>query len=203
MDERKDKVGKFIYRKLSQITALSDQGEGKEMLSLLRKGVGHVPGDDPKLLGVILIDMPEEFFSKGTEPTKEEWACYIALTLYAMHQQGNSPKLNSMNSGNKISLGKAMAEYALLSGDSNAQQRMAVMLQALATSKDMKEFSYHLKTVIQLLKTKGIALNYPRLAEDIYDYQFEDRKSGIFLKWGQDFFNTNGEKNKESSKKGE
>lgn len=195
---KEKEVGQFMNRKLSYLEAISNQGEGKAIYSKLRRGLGRAPGEDPELLGALLIDMPEEFLSKGSEPTREEWACYISMTLYAMHQQGNDPNIKSLNTQENVSLGAAMATYVQQAGDSNAQKRMAVRLQMLNTSKDMKEFSYHLKSIIQLLKTKGIALNYSKLAEDLYLCQNQDRKSGVFLRWGQDFYRTaaNTEENK-------
>ena len=187
---RKEEISSFVYRKILYITAVSDTGEGKAILSKLRRGIGHAPGEIPELLGVILTDMPEKFMAKGdnTEPTKEEWACYAALTLFAMHQQGNDLKKDPVNVSEDVSMGRAMSEYVSFSGDSNARERMAVKLQTLASAKDIKELNYYLKSVIQLLKTKGISLNYPQLAKDIYECQFEDSRFHVFLRWGQDFY---------------
>ena len=198
---REYELKQFMGRKLSYLTDVSDQSEGKAMLSKLRRGIGHTPGDDPEVLGVVLTGMPYEFMSENAEPTREEWACYISLTLYAMHQQGNDPKIRAMNSQEDVSIGRAMANYVQLSEDSNAQKRMEVKLQALGTSKDMKEFSYHLKSIIQLLKTKGIALNYSQLAQDIYLFQAQRSRSGVFLRWGQDFYRTAGNTKENNTEK--
>lgn len=181
-------IVRFTYRKLAYVRAAAQTGEGKGILATLRKGTGHEPGDMPELFGILLDDMPEEFMSETIQPTKEEWACFTALTLYAMHQQGNDVKTAPMDTEDAVSIGKAMADFALSLKDSNAKKRMAVKLQALASSKDMGEFSYHLRNVIKLLKTKGIRLNYAELAGDIYYYQIPEYKSGVFLKWGQDFY---------------
>ena len=188
MMSRAGEIRRFMSGKLAYISAIADQGEGKAVLAALRKGLGHAPGEIPEVLGLILEDMPESFMSKGTKPTDEEWACYTALTLFAMHQQGNEIKTRSMHTEKPISIGSAMSMYAAVLSDANAKKRMAVKLKALSTSKDAGELSYHLKSVIQLLKTEGIALNYSRLASDIYEFQFPDARSGICLKWGQDFY---------------
>ena len=166
----------------------SGQSEGVRVLATLRKGIGHKPGDIPELFGILLMDMPVDFMSKGVTPTREEWACYIALTLYAMHQQGNDPRKDSANTDRNISIGSAMSDYVRMSDDGNARSRMAAKLQMLSSSKDMDEFSYHLRSIIKLLKAKGIAVNYARLSGDIYDFQLPDRQAGVFLKWGQDFY---------------
>lgn len=192
---RENDIIHFMENKLEYISEISDQGEGKAYLAKLRKGIGHSPGEVPELMGILLIDMPEEFISEGKGVSKEEWACYTALTLFAMHQQGNDVKKNPMNIDQKgvsivkrTSIGTAMRNYVLREEDSNTMDRMAFRLQALGTSKDMKELSYHMKSIIQLLKTEEIPLNYPRLAVDVYEYQFQERQADVRLKWGQDFY---------------
>lgn len=61
----------------------------RAQLAMLRRGVGKKPGDLPELWGILFGDLPEEFLSVSGEPTREEWAVYTALTLYALHQQGS------------------------------------------------------------------------------------------------------------------
>lgn len=197
---REEEVYSFVKYKINYLISVSGQGEGKELFARLRKGVGRSPGDMPELFGILLTGMPEEFMSKGAEPTKEEWSCYIALTLFAMHQQGNDPKMVSMNTlDDHSSVGTAMAQYVSRSDDDNALKRMAVRLETLATSKDMGEMSYYLKSLIQIFKSKEIQLNYPKLAKEMYICQFPERKKGVFLRWGQDLFvNKNINKEKEN-----
>lgn len=185
---RRTEIIQFMNKKLAYINAVSESGEGKAMFASLRKGAGRIPGESPELFGVLLTDMPEEFLSESGTPTKEEWACYTALTLYAMHQQGNNPKIWCANTKKSMSIGAALAKYAALAADGNAYKRMALKLQALSSSKDMAEFSWHLKSIINLLKTRGVQLNYADFAGDIFLYQIEERRSGLFLKWGQDFY---------------
>lgn len=206
---RKIEVEKYVRKKIRYITVVSKSGRNSGssgagfMLATLRRGVGGIPGEDPGILGLILTDMPEDFFSKADaytgicKPTEAEWACYTALTLYALHQQGNDPTLVPMHMENR-SLGTAMAMYAYTSGDANAVSRMVIKLKTLASAKDMEEFSYHLKTVVRLLKGKSIALDYGRLAGDIYQFQFFDSRSDLFLKWGQDYYSNKNSNNKDS-----
>lgn len=87
---KKADIKSFVGKKISMFQAEAGKGDGKAMLANLRRGVGHEPGELPQLFGVILLDMPEEFMSGSGIATKEEWACYIALTLYALHQQGHT-----------------------------------------------------------------------------------------------------------------
>lgn len=94
-----------------------------------------------------------------------------------------------MHSDEEISIGTAMVNLiATYDGDPNAEQRMVQKLRTLATSADMKELSYHLRGIVQLLKSNSISLNYKKLAGDLYEMQFPEGKKRVCLRWGQDFF---------------
>lgn len=186
---KKTEIENFVGRKIHILQAEADSGSGKAMLANLRRGIGHEPGELPQLFGILLADMPEDFWSKSGIATKEEWVCYAVLTLYALHQQGYDAGSQPMHTDEEVSMGKAM--YRLLAafeGDPNAEQRIVQKLRTLATSVDMKELSHHLRGIVQLLKSNGISINYKRLAGDLYEMQFPDGKRQVCLRWGQDFY---------------
>ena len=156
----------------------------KAALANLRRGVGHLPGELPELWGSFLQDMPQEFFSRSGEPTAAEWAVYLALTLYAMHQQGHETPMCIPGEG----LGRAVRRLSDRKGedpqDSGAYRRFC----ALITAGSMEELSHHLRGLIQLLSSEGLALDYPKLALDLYLLQLTDSASGVKLRWGQEYF---------------
>ena len=195
---KKDEVAQFVERKIHFLQEGKDGGENKAALANLRRGVGCEPGELPQLFGIILMDLPEKFMSEDGVPTKEEWSCYIALTLYALHQQGNETGNQPMHTEERKNLGEAMWELASSYEDSNAEQRMLQRMRMLSTSADMKELSYHLRGVVQLLKSKGIPLNYRILAADLYELQCLDGKKHVHLRWGQSFFQRKARSNSSS-----
>ena len=156
----------------------------KAALANLRRGVGRLPGELPELWGSFLQDMPQEFFSRSGEPTAAEWAVYLALTLYAMHQQGHETPMCIPGVG----LGRAVRRLSDRKGedpqDSGAYRRFC----ALITAGSMEELSHHLRGLIQLLSSEGLALDYPQLALDLYLLQLTDSASGVKLRWGQEYF---------------
>lgn len=77
----------YTAQRLRWLWALPDNQRRAE-LAKLRRGVGHAPGDLPELWGSFLRGMPESFQGRSG-PSYAEWAVYLALTLYAVHQQGN------------------------------------------------------------------------------------------------------------------
>lgn len=186
---KKTEVESFVGRKIHILQAEADLGSGKAMLANLRRGIGHEPGELPQLLGILLSDMPEEFWSKDGTATREEWVCYTVLTLYALHQQGYDVGSQPMHTDEGGSLGKALYRLqASYEGDPNAEQRIVQKLRTLTTSVNRQEMSHHLRGIVQLLKSKGIDMNYKRLAGDLYEMQSAEGKRQVCLRWGQDFY---------------
>ena len=194
----KGRIKEYITKKIFSLQNSVNDGYVKATLANLRRGIGSEPGEDLNLLGFILLDMPESFMSKSGVPTKEEWTCYITLTLYALHQQGYDIHNKSMHTNGERSLGGAMkALFSTYSkSDKNAEQRTLKKLQMLVSSVNMREFSVHLRSIVNLIKREAIPLNYAQLAGDIYDFQFEESKNRVSLRWGQDFY-----KNKKDDEK--
>lgn len=187
--------GKYAYqiRKLTQekIERLSMESPwSRAMLAKLRRGVGKQPGELPELFEVLLGNMPEELYGKGDEPSFSEWAIYTALTLFALHQQGKahpmsvSGKTEVKNSGN--SLGAAVG--FLVKQDRDREPAIKRRFDAVATANVFTEFAHHARGMIQLLRAEDITLDYPRLAEDLFWYQFVGKRNYIRLRWGEDYY---------------
>lgn len=157
----------------------------KAQLAKLRQGVGHVPGELPNLWGTFLLEMPEALQSKTNEdgPTKAEWAIYLAITLYALHQQGQRECMHKTSMG----LGKA-ARLLVPPGQEPGESSIQKRFNALATATQMPELSHHLRGMIQLLRAGGIPLDYVQLAADLYDLQYPETIPCVRLHWGQDFY---------------
>ena len=160
-----------------------DQSGSKAQLAQLRRGVGKSPGELPELWGAFLKNMPEELMGKDGKPSYAEWAVYTALTLFALHQQGQSDPMNEEGEENR--LGRAMRKLVRSAED---EENIRRKLSIAARSDDMAELSYHLKTLVRLLGNDNIRLDYVDLAKDLYWFQFENHTDRIRLKWGQDFY---------------
>lgn len=159
------------------------QSGSKAQLAQLRRGVGKSPGELPELWGAFLKNMPKELMGKDGKPSYAEWAVYITLTLFALHQQGHSDPMNEGGEENR--LGQAMRKLVRSAED---EENIRRKLSITARSADMAELSYHLKTLVRLLGYDDIRLDYVDLAKDLYWFQFENHADRIRLKWGQDFY---------------
>ena len=165
-----------------------DDGVIRGKLANLRLGVGRKPGEDPRTWGILFSDLPEAMLGYGGNPSKEEWAIHIALTLYAVHQQGREPRQDSMNKKG-VSLGNAASQLvAADGGDDDARERIGRRFHQVVLAPDMTAMAYYLRGFIQLLRANGIGLDYARLAKDLYRYQTPDGAASVRLQWGQDFY---------------
>jgi len=178
-------AGWFVNQKITWLAERENESATRATLARLRRGVAKAPGSLPDLWDVTLSGLPEGLLSKGEEPTRGEWAVHTALTLYALHQQGKDVKKQCMNKEGE-SFGRAVRKLA--EHDKNNEDAVRRRFNAMAISDSFERFSWYLRGLIQLLKAKDIPLDYSVLTEDLYWYQFPDRRDGIRLKWGQDFY---------------
>jgi len=160
------------------------------MLAKLRRGIGKQPGELPELFEIILGDMPEKLYGKGDGPSYSIWAIYTALTLFALHQQGKdrpmsvSGNTEHKNTGN--SFGAAVGY--LVKQDRDREHAIKRRFDAVVTANEFTEFAHHARGLIQLLRAGDIALDYPRFAQDLYWYQFDETKNRVRLRWGEDYY---------------
>ena len=156
--QRRD-VEAFVRRKLDGLLRLGD-GARRAALANLRRGAGRAPGDLPSLWGTIFDGMPENMAGSGAAPSRAEWAVYIALTLYALHQQGRDPAREPMNVEG-AGMGRAAAQMVRDEGDMNR---------------------------VHMLRAEGIPLDYPQLAGELFAYQSPEQAAQVRLAWGRDFY---------------
>lgn len=173
-------AAKMIHRILKN----PNPGAQKAALANLRRGIGHAPGEIPQLWGEFLLDLPEEMSGWDGEPSREEWAIYTALTLFALHQQGHDPDREPMHrEGNRFG-----TSVGRLATDEDEMKRILRRLNAAATAGSVSALAHYLRGLVQLLRTEGIAVDYAALAGDIFRYQYPEFTAQVRLAWGQDFY---------------
>ena len=172
----------FVGRKIFYLSQVANDSTVKASLANLRRGVGKHPGSVPNLWDLTLDGLPEEFLSKTGAPTDGEWAVHIALSLFALHQQGKDIKAKCMHKQGEP-FGRAVRKLAV---DEEDLPRVVRRFNVVVTSDGMMETSHHLRGLIQLLKASDIPLDYTDLAQDLF--WFAKNRDNVRLKWGQDFY---------------
>lgn len=153
----------------------------KASLAELRRGVGRKPGELPAIWGEFLNGIPEELCGKDDEPSRAEWAVYVALTMLALHQQGHASPMHKK----KIPLGEAAS--MLVSTEDDIEKVLKRLTQA-SQPDDIETFAHHLRNLIYFFRQSGISLDYIQLAEELYLFQNPNNANSIRLKWARDFF---------------
>lgn len=183
---RKSEVGEYVSRKIDWLA--QSEYLARSRLAELRRGAGKEPGEIPGVCGTVLSGMPSGFIGEGGYASKEEWACYTALTLFALHQQGTNIEKKCMNTKDYATIGIAANRMKLQQNDANGEERVFGHLQHIISADSINGAVWYLRSMIQQCKRLDIKVNYRQLAEDLYEWQFPDGKTRISLKWGQDFY---------------
>ena len=187
MASKRKGVEIYTESRIRRILNSSEPGAQKASFANLRRGVGKAPGELPQLWGEFLLDMPEKLFGRDGQPSREEWAIYTALTLFALHQQGHDPGTEPMHCDGQR-LGTAVGQLVKWENEEQFKSdlnRVLRRLNAAATTDSMPALAHYLRGLVQLLSADSIPLDYTALAGDIYEYQAQIR-----LRWGQDFYGT-------------
>lgn len=172
----------FTKNRIEQLIACSNKDKG--ILAELRHGVGKKPGERPQTWGIVFQGMPEDWMSYRGNPSREEYAVYLALTLFAVHQQGKDINRECMYVEGQ-NIGSAVAKVA---DDQAERDRMYRRFTVLFSQSEIEGLGYYLRNMITILRNKGIGLDYPKLAEDLYRYQFPDTAPMVRLEWGEDYY---------------
>lgn len=173
----------FVSGRMKKFSENLSAGSTKALLAQLRRGIGKRPGALPELWGLFLNALPEDYMNRTGEPSREEWAIYTALTLFALHQQGNDSLMHTEAEENR--LGCAVGRFF---PDGDEKDHMLLKLSLAAQADDMEELSYRLRTLVKILSDNHMKLDYVDLAGDLYLFQLENGMDKVRLKWGQDFY---------------
>ena len=177
----------YVSGRLRALEQLPEHPQ-KAALANLRRGVGAAPGEMPELWGFFLEEPPPEMESRDGAPTRGEWAVYLALTLYALHQQGRAPRQEGENMQKEgETLGRAVRRL-VKPGEAPEDSSVLRRFNALATAGSMAERAHHLRGIVQLLRAQGVPLDYVQLAADLYLLQSPAAAPHVRLCWGQDFY---------------
>ncbi|MDD2626808.1 MAG: type I-E CRISPR-associated protein Cse2/CasB [Candidatus Methanomethylophilus sp.] len=194
---KSDTIYGFVSGKVQAL-----QGESpwtKAMLARLRHGLGKDLTEATGSWEVVLAGIPDELVcgrAEGCETTPAERAVFTALTLFALHRQGNSAPVEVQG----VSFATAVRRLVGKGNEEAVKRRFDTVM----TSTDLQELSNHARGLVQLMKAadRPVGFDYPRFAKDLYAFQFPEGRQDVILRWGQDFYKLI-EKNDEKSKDGE
>lgn len=178
------RTGPFVASKIAKIqgayTHRPQAPWARAALAQLRRGLGREVGDVPEILELTVNpDAPRP----GTdEPTRDERAIHVAMTLYGLHQQSQSAPMHTPG----VRFGTAVGSLRFAGGVENPGVHRR--FQALGTATDLGELIHHARALVTLLRAAGRGFDYGRFAEDLADFQTPGRADRVRLRWGRDFY---------------
>ena len=155
-----------------------NESRARGELAALRRGASRSPGELPEIWELTRVEVPD---GAGDAPTREEIAVHTAMTLYAVHQQSRSECMFVPGRG----LGRAAHE---LVGTDEENPSARARFNALVTSTTVAELRHHLRNLVSLLRSRGIALDHAMLADDIVRFQRPGGAKSVRLAWARQYY---------------
>ena len=123
------------------------QARARADLANLRRGLTAGPGERVEIWRLTQVDVSD---NAPDEPTREEFAVHVSMTLYAAHQQSRTKPMHRPAEG----LGHAAHSVVGYGDDENPSAR--ARFDALVMSSTPRELRRHLRSFVSLLRAKEI-----------------------------------------------
>ena len=175
----------FVTHKIHSLYGGHNVGASasKKELNDLRRAVGQDPAKNPLAWQYVLtgdenIDFPESYRGRGDEASYGELAVFMALTLYAVHQQSEQRNMHTKDIGFGYAVGQLVARRT-----PSIKKRFDALLQA----RNFTGIIYHARSLIQLLKQEELTFDYGKFATDLYWLQHPKHRARVITRWSRDF----------------
>jgi CRISPR system Cascade subunit CasB len=133
-------------------------------------------------------------------PNRQEIAVFTALRCYAVFEQGNDNERDREYINESSS--SLFENLSFLRKDERLREALDRRVQAVLSSTNFESVSRSVVGLTKLVKANNAqaSLNYPDLANDLYNFQFGYESSRkVAIKWGREYFSFNDQVNKESN----
>lgn len=175
------------------------EGNDKAILSALRRS-NSILSRQATIVWPLLFEYIKEkdTFGENSRQTTSERAIFTALRCYAVFEQGNDVERDrEYDNENAMSLFRSLS---FLRKDEQLREALDRRVRAVLSTTNAEVVTRSLVSLTKIIKANNPAasINYPELANDIYNFQlgFEPARK-VAIKWGREYFWIND--NKESN----
>lgn len=163
----------------------ADHSNAVARLAQLRRGAGKLPEDVPELWGVtgaeqLYLQQP----LTETEAARAENALFLAVTLYALHQQSRSQQ-DMHRTG--VDLGAAVRQLMYETAGDRIDEPIRRRFVRVGNATTLDTLAYRLREIVTLLRRESIPLDYARLARHLYEVQLPGGLARVRQQWGRGF----------------
>lgn len=190
-------VSNAVSKIIKQFIEIADASSNRAMLAQLRHTIGKTLSQSVEIWPWILSNVPVSFINKYGEVSYQLRAVINTLQIYALYEQGVREKSNykdldkSEDSENEKSYNNMGTALRALRSDEGVRGAMDRRFSVMITASDYESFYYYLRQLVRLLKSRTKedkqAIDYSKLARDLYLLQFEDSEK-IRLSWTQEYY---------------
>jgi CRISPR system Cascade subunit CasB len=151
-----------------------------EDLAALRRGLGREAGTVPSMWRFHRTDLDDTRRDSGRVDGRFR-AEHHALTLFAVHQQSQDRLMHAPATG----LGRAMRQLHALRGES-AGPALDRRFYAAVTAESVNEVAYHLRGLVQLLRSSSpaVPLDYTALYDGLRRWASPEPRDRVRRQWG-------------------
>ena len=175
-------VGEFVSE--LQEGYLRDASAAVGRLAQLRRGAGKLPQDVPELWGLTGAErLYQEQSLSEVQATRAEAAAFLAVTLFALHQQSRP---NQRMHGSGVELGAAVRRLMPRGEIDEPIRRRFVRV---GTAGSLETLAYRLREIVSLLRRESIPLDYALLARQLYQAHTPEGLERVRQQWGRSFHN--------------
>lgn len=176
--DEKLSVYSTMMRILNFLNSPQEQKNLAGNLAVIRNSIGKNYGEATEVWPILFPLIPQEFLGTGSL-NYEEKALLVTLQVYSISQQGSNKMMNDQSNSIGNTLNRIRDKKS-----TSLDRRFNAML----TATTFDEFTYHLRQIIKLGKSKNaLSANFPALAEDLFWYQ-NGRSKQVCLKWARDYY---------------
>lgn len=159
-----------------------DHAQAVATVARIRRGAGKPAGETPDLWGLIGA---EALYVRGwreEDAGHAEVAVHMAVTLWALHQQGHHAADMHIKDG--PGLGKAVRR---LMPDAAIDEPIRKRFVRAGTATSVDALATRLRELVLLLRRDDIAMDYGKLASQLYVWQRPGGRAEVHRAWGRSF----------------
>lgn len=156
------------------VTFLERLKSDRSAMARLRRGLGK-RGGTPEMCRYVALFLPNDADTFVID------RYFLLASLFALHPEP---------AGRGSSMGKVFR--AMMAASPSVEKRFEHLLNV-----DAKDLGGHLRHAISLAKSKGIGVDFHQLFDDIWQWNYSDRR--VQMRWAREFWGYEKEQNENSS----
>ncbi|MFF7360098.1 type I-E CRISPR-associated protein Cse2/CasB [Streptomyces sp. NPDC008125] len=181
---RAELVGEAVHAHVAPLCRgyQDDEAAAVAALARIRRGAGKPAGSLPDLWGLLGLERLDTTGWGEADVVRAEEAVHLAVTLWALHQQSHPETAMHVPGGPDV----GGAVRRLMKPDEIDEPVRKRFVRA-GSAPSIEALGPRLRELVLLFRRDGIALDYAKLARQLYRWQGSGGRAEIHRAWGRGF----------------